>query len=121
MLSLVDNHGFSVDAAGVEVRSCTAAWDERFSVVPLKVKSIPTEDNLRMMGHVGGAKDPQQSNINTLVGDNRQAVELSIGKVVLVRHEDNLRLAPVDHVWTFCPADKPFAVGSPASGGSLPW
>ena len=42
----------SIDAAGVEVCPGAAPGDERLPVVTLKVKPIPAEDDLRMVGHV---------------------------------------------------------------------
>ena len=90
-----------------------AADDERLPVGTLPVESVAADDDLGVVGQVGGAEDPEQADVEPGVGDDDQAIELRIGIVVRVGNEDGLRLGPVDHVGALGAADEPPAEQGP--------
>ena len=61
-----------------------------------------------MMGYAGGAKNPQQSQVKTFVGNTGHAVEFRVRRVLGVGNEDCLRFAPGDTVRAFRAADEAF-------------
>ena len=66
-----------------------------------------------MVGHAGRVEYPQHAHVPVLVGDGGHRVELRVRAVFIVRHEDRLRLGPVNEVGTLGAAYQPLADGAP--------
>ena len=85
---------------------------EGLPVVPIVVDAVPAEDGLGQDAGVGGPEVPEHSHVHPLIDSEGHVIELEVRVVLLVREDDGLGLAPVNHVGTLGAADEPLSQGT---------